>query len=130
LCEQENRHKPGRQRQFGLLDQRSGDQRRLVVTPMALKHVSRVKFTIGSVAAVRAAEACRPAQPEECVPTGRFGAVAFQELGQTEPILKLNLIPDHFATSCLSMVTTLASGLPNSFETSMISRRFGVYALK
>lgn len=102
LCEQKNRQKPGRQRQFGLLEQRSGSQRCLMVASMALKYLARVQFTVGTVAALRAAEASRPAQLEKRVPAGLFGAVAFEEFGQTETFLKLNRIPSHFVTSCLS----------------------------
>jgi len=102
LGEQENRQKPGRQRQFGLFKQGSGGQRRLVVAAMTLKQSPSLQLAVRGIPTVRTAKALRPAQLEQRFPASRFGAIFFEEFGQTETFLKLNRIPAYFVTSCLS----------------------------
>lgn len=72
-----------------------------MVAAMALEDLPRLQFAVGRVAAVRAAEARWPAQLEQCLSTGFFGAVLFQKFRQTETLLKLNCILCHSVTSCL-----------------------------
>ena len=67
---------------------------------MALIHLSHTQFAVVAVATVRAAEALWAAQLEQRIPAGLFGAVLFEELGQTETFLNLDDILRHFVTSC------------------------------
>lgn len=89
LDQQENRQEPGRQRQFGLLNQGSGGQRRLMVAPVTLKQRAIRQGTVGSVPALRVAEALRPAQLEPRILAGCLGSIFVNEFGQTETLSEI-----------------------------------------
>jgi len=100
LCEQKNRQKPVGQGQFGVLEQRSGRQRRLMMAAMALNQRASLQLTAGIVPAFRAAKTLGPAQLEQRCPAGGFGAIFFEEFRQAQTFLKLNRISGHVVTSC------------------------------
>ena len=69
---------------------------------VALKDLARLDLAVGRVTALWALEATGPAQLKKSVPAGRFRSVLFQKLDHAETFLKLNHIPRHLVTSCLS----------------------------
>ena len=72
------------------------------MTVVALKDLASLDLAVGRVTALWALEATGPAQLKKSVSAGRLTAVLFQKLDHAETFLKLNHIPRHLVTSCLS----------------------------
>ena len=88
---------PYRQRQLGILKDRTTDERSLMMAPMALIDFPRRDHTVTPVATFRAHEPFGPAPPEHGIVTLLLGAVLFQEFRNAKPLLELNLILCHDA---------------------------------
>ena len=68
---------------------------RLVMAAMTLIAVTLAQLTVRCIATLRAGKAIGPAQFEQRLVTLRFGAIAREEIGQTQAFLKLNGILRH-----------------------------------
>jgi len=102
LREQENGRKPGSQRQFGAIKQGARRQRRLMMAAITLNERSGLELTMAMMTTLGAVKAVRPAQFEQRLPAGFFGAEFFETCEQAHAFLKLNHISSHVVTSGLS----------------------------
>jgi hypothetical protein len=111
LTIQVDRQKPNRQWQFGILKHRSGNQRSLMSTTLALKDLAGTSAhnVIGCVNATPAAKIVRPANRFQRLLALRFVTVTLQKLRHRQPMLKLNSIHCHSAPLQLSSGVTLRS---------------------
>ncbi len=95
LGQQVDRLEPEGQRQLAGLEDGPGDDRGLPAAAVALAQLAGVQETAPVVAAVRAHEAVRPAQPEQCVMALVLVSVMFEKFVETEAFLELDRISLH-----------------------------------
>lgn len=87
--------KPRGARQLGLLEQRPGGQRGLVVAGRALVKIAGFHQAVAVAAAGRATEARGPAGLEQGVGALRLRAVLPHEIHEAEAFLELHLVLAH-----------------------------------
>ena len=107
LRQQVERQQPDGQRQLGGGEDRAGDEGGPAVAGMALPELAGADAAVPAEAALRAAEAVRPAGLEDGLLAWPLAAVALQELAQTESLLELHAIAFHLLSPFLSEVSDL-----------------------
>ena len=107
LRQQVERQEPDGQRQLGGDAERAGDEGGLAVAGMALPELAGADAAVPSGAALRAAEAVRPAGVEDSLLALPLAAVALQELARAESLLELHAIAVHLLAPFLSEISDL-----------------------
>ena len=90
-----HRPEPDPQRQMGRREDRAGDRRGLAAAGVALEQPAGRQLAVRPPAAGRANEAIRPARGDHHGAAFLLGAVAGIEVGLTQALLKLHLVPCH-----------------------------------
>lgn len=107
LTDQVDGQKPLRQRQLGAVKQRSGGQRGLAMTGVALEQRARAAgdHAVGTTAAARADEPVPPACTAHRLFTCRLGAEALEKLGQRQALLELDRVVGHCINSLVDAIS-------------------------